>query len=154
MMGLQLGFIELSLIGFLDAPAYIIDAVVEEKGFDLERPVFDETLMGNGVFDDVDHFMIDAASSEAVEVDLSAGRKIAMDRVSYFIEVEPHEHGADAQTMIAVKMADEDARHAGRRYVGKDELPLSTFARIKEESFIIPPKEISAMIAEAGRLLA
>src|SRR3989344_4626454 len=56
--------------------------------------------------------------------------------------------------MIAVKVADENTGDARRRQIRKDELPLRSFARIEEKSFVIPAQEIRSMIAKTGLLLA
>jgi hypothetical protein len=55
--------------------------------------------------------------------------------------------------MIAVKMRNKDTRHYRRSDIGKDELTLGAFSGIKEQSFLIPAKEVGAMIAVASWLL-
>jgi len=55
--------------------------------------------------------------------------------------------------MVAMEMADENPRHAGGGYLGEDKLPLGPFAGIEEEPLIVPTQKISALVAEACRLL-
>ena len=56
----------------------------------------DEAGGRDGVFDDGDAFVVDGAVAESVEVDLSAGGVVAVDGVVDLVEVEAHEHGAEA----------------------------------------------------------
>ncbi len=56
--------------------------------------------------------------------------------------------------MVAMEVADENAGDDRGRDVGKNELPLRPFAGIEEESLVVPPDEIGAVIPKAGRLLA
>ncbi len=110
----EFALIKLEFVFFCDPPAQIVDAVVEEADFDAEMLILiDEAFLFDGVFDDLDRFVVDRPVAEAVEVVLAAGGIVAMDRMGHFIEVEAHEHGAEAEAMVAVEMADENAGHAG-----------------------------------------
>ncbi len=77
-----------------------------------------------------------------------------MNRMSHFIEIQPHEHRTETQAMISVEMADENPGHNRRRHISENKLPLSPFARIKQEPLIVPTNKISAVIPKAGGLLA
>ena len=75
--------------------------------------------------------MVDGPVAESFKINLTARRIIAVDRMSDFIEIEAHQHRTEAETMIAMKMADKNSRGTGRRNIRKDKLPLSPFTRIK-----------------------
>ena len=145
---------EFDCIGLRNPPADIFDAVVEESSLDPESSiVFDQPRLFDRMFDDVDIFLVNTTVPEPVEILFAAGGLIAMDRVGHFVEIEPHEHGAEAEAMVAVEMADENASDDRRRYFSENELSLGPLSRVEEKPFIIPAEQISAVIAEAGRLL-
>ena len=77
-----------------------------------------------------------------------------MDWMRHFIEVKAHEHGSKTKTMVAVEMADEDARDNRRRYVCEDKLTLRPLARVEKKALVIPANEIGAMVAKTRWLLA
>lgn len=56
--------------------------------------------------------------------------------------------------MIAMEMADENMIHYRRRDIGKDKLPLRPLTWVKKEPFVIPTKQVSAVIPITSRLLA
>lgn len=154
-MFFQFSGVVFSTVWFGEAPGDVVDAVVEEGGFDLEFAiVFNEASFRDGVFNDVDFFVVDGAVAEAVEVLFAARWVVAVDLVLDVVEVEAHEHGAKPEAVIAVEVADEDAGDAWGRNISEDELPLGPFARIKEEPLLVPANEVGAVVALASRLLA
>ena len=106
------------------------------------------------MLDDVNIFMINASEAQTVKIFFPARGIIAMDRMGHLIEVEPHKHGTNAEAMIAMKMADKNAGHHGRRDLGKNKLPLRALSRIEKQTLFIPTKKIGPMIAISGGLLA
>ena len=153
--GFEFGFIEFDRVWLGDSPTDVFNAVIEKGSLNPEFPVvFDETFFFYGVLDDGDVLAVDTAVAEPVEEFFAACRIVAVNRVFYFVEIEAEEHRSEAQAMVTVKMADENAGNAGGRDVGKDELALGSFAWIKEEPLIIPTEQIGAVVAESGLLLA
>jgi hypothetical protein len=55
-----------------------------------------------------------------------------MNFMLHFVEVEPEEHGAESQAVIAMKMADKNTIHARWWHICIDKLSLGPFAWIKE----------------------
>lgn len=126
-------------IGLRNPPADIFNPMVKKGRFDPEFPIiFDKTSMCHRMFHDADIFLIDAARAKTVEILFPACRIIAMDRMGHFIQVEAHQHRAEAKTMVPMEMADEDPSDARGRDIGEDKLPLGPFAWIEEEPLVIP----------------
>jgi len=113
-----------------------------------------KALVFDGMFDDLDDFVVAAGKAETVEIHFAACGVVAVDGVFDFIEVEAHEHGAEAKAMIAMEMTNEDAGHARRGDIGENELPLRPLAWVKKKTFIIPAEKVGPVIAGPCRLLA
>ena len=64
------------------------------------------------------------------------------------------QNAGQAETMVAVKMCDENFCNACRGNIGESHLPLRSFARIEQKSFFVPPQKIAVVIPLAGRHLA
>ena len=55
--------------------------------------------------------------------------------------------------MVTVKVGDEDAGDGRGGNACKDKLTLCSLARIEEKALLMPPYEVGAVVAVAGRLL-
>ena len=61
-----------------------------------------------------------------------------MDRVGDLIKVEPHEHRAEAEAVVAMEVRDKNPCDNRGGNVGKNKLTLSAFSGIEQEPLIIP----------------
>ena len=92
------------------------------------------------MLDDIDVFVVRRPISQAIEIFFPARWVVTMDWMGDFVEVESHEHRAYAQTVVAMKMGDENSGDNGRGYIGENELTLGSLSRIEEQPFVIPSK--------------
>src|SRR3990167_9551618 len=128
--------------------------MIEKSSFNPKFPIiFNKSCLTYRMFHNANLLMINAAIAKAVKVAFATCRVITMNGVGDFIEIETHEHRAEAKAVVSVEMANENPSHCWRCNLCKNKLPLRTFSRIKKEPFIIPTQKIGAMIAKAGGLL-
>ncbi len=147
-------FMKFACVGLGDPPADVVNAVIEELGFDGEGVVLvDDAGLGDGMLDDGKGVVEEGAVTEPVEVALARGGVVAVDGAGDFVEVEPHEDGAKAEAVIAVEVGDEDTGDGRGCDVGKDELTLGPLTWVEEEPLAVPAEEVGALVALASGLL-
>jgi hypothetical protein len=106
----EFGLVEFPSVRFCDSPADGFYAVLKENGLYFKMTVIhDNAFLIDRVFHYLDRFMIHRAVAKPLEIFVAACGIVAMDLMSHFVQVEPHEDRGEAKAMITVEMGDENA---------------------------------------------
>ena len=77
-----------------------------------------------------------------------------VDFVQHAIERDALNDARETETVVAVKVRDEDARDRGGVEAEVHHLTLSAFAGIEEQTVIVPTQEVPVVVAGPGGRLA